>query len=111
MVLLAFILFLPLVAYLHNVDFCFSQVAGPLRGKLIVAAIFLIIFPPIAWALLWPLYRILAGTKSLKLVRTGPGLIIQGFFLGFLLMILGYLPAVFGGFILMYKITSFHPGR
>lgn len=71
---------------------------------MIFAIVMLFIFPPISWAIIYPLYNILNVSKALKLVRGGPMLAIKGFFIGFILMILGYLPAVIGGIYMLVKI-------
>jgi hypothetical protein len=79
-----------------------------MKGRLIVASIFLIIFPPIAWAMLWPVYKILSGSAMAKVsgAKDFTKNVVIGFLLGFVLMILGYLPAVIGGFVIMYKIVK-----
>lgn len=52
----------------------------------------------------------LGGIKNLVAGSKGPKLAIIGFFLGLLLTILGYLPAVIGGIVLMVKIMKAVPG-
>jgi hypothetical protein len=74
-----------------------------------MAVIFLFIFPPISWAILWSVYRLVVAKLKdglEKIVVEDPSWPCSGFCIGFAFTIFGYFPALIGGFILLALINS-----